>query len=169
MEKAPVELVSLAAEAVHTASTVGPEWPVPFCAARPVEVTGDQVGSARWSTTCSPTSGPTRRRGRRRPAGGPGGRRGRGRGARHRTGHAGRGGAPRVRALLPGRPGPGSHSGGTGLGLSIVAAIVATHRGTVSATWAPGQGTTVIVRIPMSPVELDVEQAEAGADTRGSA
>ena len=42
MEQAPVELVSLASEAVRTATAVGPEWPVRFWAARPVEVIGDK-------------------------------------------------------------------------------------------------------------------------------
>ncbi|HYI62674.1 MAG TPA: HAMP domain-containing sensor histidine kinase [Acidimicrobiales bacterium] len=39
-------------------------------------------------------------------------------------------------------------SGGSGLGLSIVAAIVAAHGGTVALRSAPGQGTTVAVRLP---------------------
>ena len=30
MQRAPVELVSLASEAVRTAAAVGPEWPVQF-------------------------------------------------------------------------------------------------------------------------------------------
>ena len=33
MEKGPVELVSLASDAVRTATAVGPEWPVRFWAA----------------------------------------------------------------------------------------------------------------------------------------
>ena len=40
----PVDLVALCAEAVQTARTVGPAWPVPFRAARPIEVTGDATG-----------------------------------------------------------------------------------------------------------------------------
>jgi two-component system OmpR family sensor kinase len=60
-------------------------------------------------------------------------------------------------------------SGGSGLGLSIVAAIVAAHSGTVSATSAPGLGMTVTVRIPMSTVELDEEQAEAGGTPESAA
>src|SRR3954462_10061952 len=39
-------------------------------------------------------------------------------------------------------------SGGTGLGLSIVAALVAAHDGTVSVDTAPGAGTTFRVRLP---------------------
>ena len=41
--------------------------------------------------------------------------------------------------------------GGAGLGLSIVSAIVAAHGGTVTATSAPGQGTTFTVRLPAAP------------------
>ena len=41
MEQRSVDLVALSAEAVHTASTVGPEWPVTFEATRPIEVMGD--------------------------------------------------------------------------------------------------------------------------------
>ena len=41
-------------------------------------------------------------------------------------------------------------SGGSGLGLSIVAAIVAAHGGTVSASSAPAQGMTVTVLLPMA-------------------
>ena len=37
----PTELVGLVAEAVHTAATVGPQWPVQFTASHPVEVMGD--------------------------------------------------------------------------------------------------------------------------------
>jgi two-component system OmpR family sensor kinase len=53
--------------------------------------------------------------------------------------------------------------GGSGLGLSIVAAIVAAHGGTVSASSAPGAGMTVTVRIPVvgEPVE-PVEPVTAG-------
>ncbi len=40
----PVELVSLCAEAVHTAATVGPDWPVTFESPRPIEVMGDATG-----------------------------------------------------------------------------------------------------------------------------
>ena len=41
MEQRSVDLVAMCAEAVHTASTVGPEWPVTFEASRPIEVMGD--------------------------------------------------------------------------------------------------------------------------------
>ncbi|MBL1077542.1 HAMP domain-containing histidine kinase [Nocardia sp. 2] len=41
--------------------------------------------------------------------------------------------------------------GGTGLGLSIVQALVTAHGGTVSVTSTPGAGTTFTVRLPRTP------------------
>jgi two-component system OmpR family sensor kinase len=42
-------------------------------------------------------------------------------------------------------------SGGTGLGLAIVAGLVAAHGGTVSVHTAPGEGADFQVRLPLSP------------------
>jgi two-component system, OmpR family, sensor kinase len=42
-------------------------------------------------------------------------------------------------------------SGGTGLGLSIVASLVAAHGGTVSVRTAPGEGADFQVKLPLSP------------------
>ena len=42
-------------------------------------------------------------------------------------------------------------SGGTGLGLAIVAGLVAAHGGTVSVRTSPGQGADFQVRLPLSP------------------
>jgi two-component system OmpR family sensor kinase len=44
-------------------------------------------------------------------------------------------------------------SGGSGLGLSIVAALVAAHGGTVEVDTAPGRGATFRVRLPVTPPE----------------
>jgi signal transduction histidine kinase/amino acid transporter len=59
---------------------------------------------------------------------------------------------------------------GTGLGLAIVQAIVEHHGGTLSLDSAPGQGTTVRVRLPSLAVtqaqdELEAQGGAAPADT----
>jgi signal transduction histidine kinase len=52
-------------------------------------------------------------------------------------------------------------AGGVGLGLAIVKAIVAAHDGTVSISSTSGQGSTVIVELPLAqgPVPTPTEQA----------
>jgi two-component system OmpR family sensor kinase len=55
--------------------------------------------------------------------------------------------------------------GGSGLGLSIVAAIVEAHGGTVTASSAPGEGMTVTVRIPTSPIDAEPPSDDAPAPT----
>ena len=158
------ELVGLVAEAVHTATTVGPQWPVQFTASHPVEVKATRSACARSSTTCWPTCGPTRPRAppprctSTRPAPWP-------RSWCATPGRACRSEEAarvferfyRADALT------GPHHGGAGLGLSIVAAIVAAHGGTVSATSSPGQGMTVTVRLPVIPEVIELpEPVEAG-------
>jgi two-component system OmpR family sensor kinase len=154
MEKGPVELVSLVSEAVRTATAVGPEWPVRFWAARPVEVIGDQdrlrqvidnlLANVRAHTP--PGTATT-----------------------VRVDQVGDEAEVEVRDTGPGMPTEEARrvferfyrvdparartSGGSGLGLSIVAAIVAAHGGTVSAASSPGHGMTVTVRIPMSALD----------------
>jgi two-component system, OmpR family, sensor kinase len=156
IEHVPVELVSLASDAVRTAAAVGPDWPVRFSATRPVEVSGDQDrlrqvvdnllanvrahtprGTAAFVSVDADDAmaeivvadeGPGM------PADD----------ARHVFERFYRSDPARART-----------SGGSGLGLSIVAAIVTAHGGTVSATSAPGQGMNVTVRLPLAgdPVE----------------
>ena len=113
MEKAPVELVALASDAVRTATAVGPEWPVRFWAAHPVEVIGDQdrlrqVVDNLLANVRAHTPAGTTTTVRVNQVGdeaeievrdtGPG--------------HARRGGPPGLRALLPGRPGTVAHQRG---------------------------------------------------------
>ncbi len=147
----PTELVGLVAEAVQTAATVGPQWPVQFTATHPVEVRGDPIrlrqvidnllGNVRAHTPQGTTT----------------------------TVHVDQEGTMAqitVRDTGPGMPTDEAPRiferfyrtdtartrthGGSGLGLSIVSAIVASHGGTVSAAAAPGQGMAVTVRLPVS-------------------
>ena len=156
MQHAPVELVSLASEAVRTAAAVGPEWPVRFSARRPVEVSGDvdrlrQVVDNLLANVRAHTPPGT-------PASvvvdadeamaeivvadqGPG-----------MPGEEARRVFERFYRSDPART---RTSGGSGLGLSIVAAIVAAHGGTVSATSAPGEGMRVSVRLPLAGDPVD--------------
>ncbi len=166
MEMAPVELVSLASDAVRTASAVGPDWPVRFWAAHPVEVSGDKdrlrqvldnlLANVRAHTPPGTTT-------------------------TVRVDQIGDHAEIEVRDTGPGMPDEEAHrvferfyradrarsrtSGGSGLGLAIVAAIVAAHGGTVSATSALGSGLVVSVRIPMSTVQPDHE-ISGGRDPR---
>ncbi|HEY9242482.1 MAG TPA: HAMP domain-containing sensor histidine kinase [Streptosporangiaceae bacterium] len=51
-------------------------------------------------------------------------------------------------------------AGGTGLGLAIVAALVAAHGGTVALRTAPGQGATFRVTLPLAPEAQREEPAD---------
>lgn len=165
----PTELVGLGAEAVHTAVTVGAEWPVQFTASHPVEVMGDPVRLRQVIDNLL---------------------------ANVRA-HTPQGTASTVRVDQQGSTaeivvkdaGPGmptedaarvferfyradssrarSH-GGSGLGLSIVAAIVTAHGGTVSAKSGQGEGMTVTVRLPVIAETLEMaDSGELGSGVHG--
>jgi two-component system OmpR family sensor kinase len=150
MEMAPVELVSLVSESVRTATAVGPEWPVRFWAAQPLEVDGDkdrlrQVIDNLLANVRAHTPEGTH--------------------TTVRVEQVGDEAEIEVRDDGPGMPGDDARRvferfyradparsrtrGGSGLGLSIVSAIVEAHHGTVSASSAPGEGMTVTVRLPI--------------------
>jgi two-component system OmpR family sensor kinase len=158
MEQEPVELVALASDAVRTATAVGPDWPVRFWAAHPVEISGDkdrlrQVVDNLLANVRAHTPPGTS--------------------ATVRVDQLDGLAQIEVRDTGPGMPAEDAHrvferfyrtdqartrtSGGSGLGLSIVLAIVAAHGGTVSAESAPGEGMTVTVRLPISPVAMEPE------------
>jgi two-component system, OmpR family, sensor kinase len=151
VEYRSVELVGLTAEAVETATAVGPAWPVYLHADRPVEVIGD---SARLRQVIDNMLANVRA-------------------------HTPAGTTAEVSVTLDGADavievtdnGPGltteqsanvferfyradpsrsRQSGGAGLGLSIVAAIVGVHGGRVSASARPEGGAAFIVRLPVA-------------------
>ena len=53
----------------------------------------------------------------------------------------------------------GRRTGGSGLGLAIVEALVTAHDGTVSVDTAPGQGATFRITLPLAPDALAIEPA----------
>ncbi len=55
-------------------------------------------------------------------------------------------------------------SGGTGLGLSIAATLVAAHGGTIGIDTRPGHGATFIVRLPLAAAAADGGPAEPRGD-----
>ncbi len=168
MQRVPVELVALSSSAVRTATAVGPEWPVEFWAAQPVEVTGDEdrlrqvldnlLANVRAHTPAGTTS-------------------------TVRVTQTGDHAEIEVRDAGPGMPaeearriferfyrvdparrrghGRGDGGSGSGLGLSIVAAIVNAHGGTVWATSAPGAGMTITVRLPVNSVPTQSAPVQA--------
>ncbi len=165
MQFAPVELVALTSEAVRTASAVGPEWPVQFWAANPVEITGDQdrlrqVIDNLLANVRAHTPAGTATTVRVDTEGDD---------ARIEVHDSGPGmpteDARRVfERFYRADPARARSSGGSGLGLSIVSAIVVAHGGTVSADSAPGQGMTVTVRIPTAAAPPDPDAAPTDAD-----
>lgn len=144
----PVELVDLAAGALETARTVGPDWPVRLEASGAVEVLGDHaqlrqvldnlLGNVRahtpkgtMATVRVSEEGDT---------------------AILAVADEGPGLPPEARERVFERfyradPSRSRASGGSGLGLSIVASIVEAHGGSVSVT-STDTGTTFTVRIP---------------------
>jgi two-component system, OmpR family, sensor kinase len=155
----PTELVGLGAEAVRTAATVGPQWPVEFTASHPVEVMGDptrlrQVIDNLLANVRAHTPQGT-----------------------SATVHVDQDGTMAQIVVKDSGPGMPSEEaarvferfyrvdasrarnhGGSGLGLSIVAAIVAAHGGTVSAKSSPGDGMMVTVRLPVIPEAVELAE-----------
>jgi two-component system OmpR family sensor kinase len=152
LERLPVELVSLAAEARTAALAVGDQWPIVLDATLPVEVIGDRhrlrqvldnlLANVRAHTPAGTTAV-----------------------VRIATDedHAvlevqddGPGMPPEYRAVAFERftradSARSRDGGGSGLGLSIVAAIVSSAGGTVSAGGGVQGGAVVTVRLPSAP------------------
>jgi two-component system OmpR family sensor kinase len=152
LEQEPVELVTIAAQAIDASRAMGPEWPMQLDAARPVEVMGDAV---RLRQVFDNLLGNVRS-------------------------HTPPGTATTVRLFEDGDHavievadnGPGldgeqaqkvferfyrveasrsREHGGAGLGLAIVAAIVSAHGGAVELTSSVQQsGAVFVVRLPLT-------------------
>ncbi len=156
LERRSVDLVALCAEAVHTASTVGPDWPVTFHASTPIEVMCDatsmrQVLDNLLGNVRAHTPPGTRTRVTVEPEGD---------GAVIAVADNGPGMEPEEAAHIFERfyrsdPSRSRAHGGAGLGLSIVSAIVASHGGTVSADGRVGEGSTFTVHLPSGSPEQE--------------
>ncbi len=154
MERHSVDLVALCADAVHTASTVGPRWPLTFRASEPIEVMGDAtslrqvidnlLGNVRAHTPAGTAAQVTLTRDAA--------------GVTIAVADSGPGMEPEEAEHVFERfyrsdPSRSRAHGGSGLGLSIVSAIVAAHGGSVSAEGRIGSGSTFTVHLPVVPPE----------------
>jgi two-component system OmpR family sensor kinase len=149
LERRPVELVRVAAEAVDAAQTVDSSWPAQVVANEPVDVVGD---SARLRQVIDNLLANVRAH---TPAG------------TRTTVQVARDASDAVVEVSDDGPGLSAEQaekaferfyraevsrsrqyGGAGLGLSIVAAIVAAHGGTVGVSETSGGGATFTIRLP---------------------
>ncbi len=137
LERGPVDLAALAADAVADARAVEPERPSPWSAAGRWWCGATRTGCGRCSPTWSPTCCSTRRRPPRCPG---------------LTGEQRERVFERFWRADRSRPRAGEggqRHGGAGLGLSIVAAVVAAHSGRATVESVPGQGATFRVELPL--------------------
>jgi two-component system, OmpR family, sensor kinase len=155
----PVELVGLAAEAVETARTVGPGWPITFVADEPVETSGDREALRRvvdnlLANVRSHTPSGTTTTVRVRGAGGD---------AVIEVADDGPGlDAEQVGMVFErfyrADPSRSRETGGAGLGLAIVATIVRAHGGRTEAESSPGGGALFRVVLPAVAPEPSVAE-----------
>ena len=149
LERAPVDLARVAADAVADARAADPSRPIALEAPRPIVVTGDdarlrQVAANLLGNALAHTPAGTAIVVRAVLRDGRGVLEVADEGPGLGQVEAGRVFEPFFRA----DPSRSRSSGGAGLGLAIVAAIVAAHGGTVSLDTAPGAGATFRVAIP---------------------
>ena len=152
-EQKPVELVTLAAEAVDAARAMGPAWPVTLVASEPVEVVGDRsrlrqvvdnlLSNVRAHTPPGTTATVTVAKDGDHAVltvadDGPGM-------SEEQVSRA-------FERFYRADPSRSRLHGGAGLGLAIVAAIVETHGGTVEAVSPAGGGATFTARLPIGTV-----------------
>jgi two-component system OmpR family sensor kinase len=162
LEREDVELVGVAAEAVQTAATVGPQWPVHLVARQPVEIVGDRMRLrqvldnllANVRTHCPEGTSSVV--------------------AVEQVGDEavttvsddGPGLSPDDAARVFERffradASRSRRHGGTGLGLSIVGSITRAHGGTVTADSPPGGGTVFTVRLPLAGTTASDDSADS--------
>ncbi len=159
----PVEIVSLAADAVNAARAISSDWPLTLHAARPVEVMGDPArlrqvldnllanirahtppGTAATVTVADDDTTATITVADNGPGITP-----------DQAAHA-------FERFYRADPSRSRDHGGTGLGLAIVNAIAAAHHGNVETAPTPGGGVTFTLRVPVAP---PVSQAPAAPQT----
>jgi two-component system OmpR family sensor kinase len=171
LDRKPVELVALAAEAVETASAVGPAWPVRLDAAGPAEIAGDRT---RLRQVLDNLLGNVRAH---TPPGTDAVVRITSDGAwvevsvvDHGPGLSGEQRDRVFERFYRVDPSRSRQQGGSGLGLAIVAAIVEAHGGTVSVAAPPEGGAAFTVRLPQSAPDADDDGGGAdGAEDGGGA
>ncbi len=156
LERHRVELVGLVAEAIETARTVGPGWPIRLEAAEVVEVVGDPLRLRQVvdnllanirAHTVEGTAGVVRVA--REDAS-----------AVLEVRDFGFGLPPEQAGKVFDRffradQSRSRTSGGAGLGLAIVASIAAAHHGDVRYTPTPGGGATFTLRLPLASDEVE--------------
>lgn len=156
IERRPVELVGVVAEAVQASAAIGPEWPVAILATDSVEVLGDEfalrqvidnlLANVRTHTPAGTSTTATVERV--------------GSEARVTIADHGPGLAEESRTRVFERfaradSARARTSGGAGLGLSIVQAIVRAHGGSVEAGATEGGGLSILIRLPLAPASVD--------------
>ena len=168
MEMQSVDVVALCAEAVQTARTVGPAWPVRFTATRPIEVVGDATGLRQVIDNLLGNVRAHTPEGTTAEVSVDGDESG----AVITVADTGPGMAPDqvdhvFERFYRSDPSRSRLHGGAGLGLSIVSAIVSAHGGTVSAGSVEGEGATFRVHLPLAPAPAPA--AELRTDPSGPA
>jgi two-component system, OmpR family, sensor kinase len=155
----PVELVGLAVEAIETARTVGPSWPITFVADEPVEVMADRVALRQvidnlLANVRAHTPAGTVTTVRVRSGDGE---------AMIEVADDGLGLDADQTTMVFERffradPSRSRQTGGAGLGLAIVATIVRSHDGRTEAANAPDGGALFRVMLPLlAPVSSEAE------------
>ena len=151
LERRPVDLAVLVADAARDAQATAPDRPVTVEVDGPVVVAGDerllrQVVANLAANALVHTDADVAVHLRARVVDGR---------AVLEVADEGPGMAPEVAERVFERfyradPSRSRHRGGSGLGLAIVEAVVSAHGGTVSVTTAPGEGTTVRAELPVA-------------------